>query len=74
MRHRIVRLDDIADDPAAVAAALGDALQAPLPVPPEGVFGVPHFAPGHWRAYAEPLAEAFAVLTPVARRLGYPED
>jgi hypothetical protein len=32
-----------------------------------------NFAPGHWRAYAEPLANAFAALTPVAVRLGYPE-
>lgn len=72
--HHLLRLDDIADDPAAVARALGDALKVQLPEPPPGAFGPPHFAPGHWRAYAEPLAEAFAMLTPVARRLGYPED
>ena len=28
---------------------------------------------GHWRHYREALAEPFALLTPVAQRLGYPE-
>lgn len=74
IRHRLVRIDDSIDDPPAVARALGEALNTTLPEPPETAFGMPHFAPGHWRAYAEPLAEAFALLTPVARRLGYPED
>lgn len=72
--HHLLRLDDSADDPAAVAKSLGEALGVQLPEPPPGAFGPRHFAPGHWRAYAEPLAEAFAMLTPVARRLGYPED
>jgi hypothetical protein len=31
------------------------------------------FPAGHWRVYAKALAEPFALLTPVARRLGYPE-
>jgi hypothetical protein len=73
IRHHLIRLDDIKDDPQAVAGALGEALNATLPSPPPGAFGTAHFAPGHWREYAEPLAEAFAILTPVARRLGYPE-
>jgi len=29
------------------------------------------FPAGHWRAYAEPLAEAFAPLHAIATRLGY---
>lgn len=72
--HRLIRLDDIAHDPLAIAQALGDALEttiAPLPVE---AFGPQRFAPGHWRAFAEPLAEAFALLTPVAQRLGYSES
>ena len=27
----------------------------------------------HWRNYAQALAEPFALLTPIAVRLGYPE-
>ena len=69
--HRLIRLDDIADDPQALAQALGDALQTPLPAP-HAALGAAHFAPGHWRAYADALADAFALLTPVAQRLGYP--
>lgn len=30
--------------------------------------------PGHWRQYRKPLGEAFAVLTPLAVALGYPQD
>jgi tetratricopeptide (TPR) repeat protein len=38
-----------------------------------GPGGLPSsFPPGHWRHYAEPLAAAFALLAPVAQRLGYP--
>jgi tetratricopeptide (TPR) repeat protein len=72
--HRLLRLDGITDDAARIAKALGDALQAPLAAPSNDILGPPHFEAGHWRAYAGPLAEAFAMLTPVARRLGYPED
>jgi Flp pilus assembly protein TadD len=71
--HSLIRIDDIANDPQALAQVLGDALQAPLPAPPPTAFGAAHFAPGHWRAYADVLADAFAMLTPVARRFGYPE-
>jgi tetratricopeptide (TPR) repeat protein len=70
--HRLLKLDDIAYDPAALAAAVGDALEITLQPLPS--LGIRHFAPGHWRAYAQPLAEAFAALTPVAVRLGYPEN
>ncbi|MFD0739801.1 tetratricopeptide repeat protein [Lysobacter koreensis] len=71
--HRLVRLDAIADDPIAIAQALGDALDTRIPALPEGAFGPQRFAPGHWRAFAQPLAAAFALLTPVAQRLGYSE-
>lgn len=71
--HRLVRLDDVADDPAALAQTIAEALAIPIAAPPAGAFGPPRFAPGHWRAFAQPLAAAFALLTPVAQRLGYPE-
>jgi hypothetical protein len=35
--------------------------------------GPQRFAFGHWRHYAKPLAEPFALLTQVAQTLGYPE-
>jgi len=71
--HRLVRLDDVADDPAALTQAIADALEITITAPPAHAFGPQHFAPGHWRAFAEPLSAAFALLTPVAQRLGYPE-
>jgi tetratricopeptide (TPR) repeat protein len=71
--HTIVKLDDIANDGMAIATALGDAMQTPIPPPPPGMLGPPRFAAGHWRKYSEALAEPFALLTPVAQRLGYPE-
>ena len=70
--HRVLKLDDVADEPQALAQALADALGLHMRAVPRDTI-VPRFPAGHWRAYAEPLAEAFAVLTPVARRLGYPE-
>ena len=71
--HRLLRLDEVADDPSALAQAIADALQIAVAAPPPGALGPPRLAPGHWRAFAEPLASAFALLTPVAVRLGYPE-
>jgi tetratricopeptide (TPR) repeat protein len=71
--HALLRLDDIDTDPAALAKALGEALQLPLPEPPARALGKGHFPSGHWRHYAKALAEPFALLTPVAVRLGYPE-
>jgi tetratricopeptide (TPR) repeat protein len=69
--HRLLKLDDIAYDAPALAGAVGAALDISLQPLPS--LGIRHFAPGHWRAYAQPLAAAFAALTPVAVRLGYPE-
>jgi hypothetical protein len=71
--HRLVKLDIVADDPVELAQAIGDALGISIAEAPARSLGPQHFAPGHWRAFAEPLAHAFALLTPVAQRLGYPE-
>ncbi len=71
--HRLVRLDEVADDPQALAQTIADALAISIAAPPAVALGPPRFAPGHWRAFAVPLAAAFALLTPVAQRLGYPE-
>ncbi|WP_242112798.1 tetratricopeptide repeat protein [Luteimonas aquatica] len=67
----LLRMDAIVNDEAAVAQALGEVLQSPLPEPPAGLFGAPRFASGRWREYAQALAQPFATLAPVARRLGY---
>ena len=43
-------------------------------VPPASMFGPQRFAFGHWRHYARPLAEPFALLSQVAQSLGYPAE
>lgn len=73
MPHRLIRLDGIGGDANAIAEAVGGALGTRLPALPQAQLGTPHFAPGRWREFAEPLADAFALLAPVAQRLGYPE-
>ena len=69
--HRLLKLDELAYDPAGLAAAIGEALGIQLPSVP--AFNRPQLAAGHWRAYTGPLAAAFAALKPVAVRLGYAE-
>lgn len=69
--HRLIRLDEGAHDAKALTQALADALETRVMIPPPEVLQPPRFAAGHWRAYTGPLAEAFALLTPVAKRLGY---
>lgn len=71
--HRLLRLDEDMNDPAALARRLGEALDTTLYEPPASAAGPPRFAAGHWRHYREALAEPFALLAPVALRLGYPE-
>lgn len=71
--HRLVKLDDVVDDTVALAQSIADAMQITLTAAPAEAFQPKHFPAGHWRAYAGPLADAFALLTPVAVRLGYPE-
>lgn len=70
--HQMVRMDRLAGDAAAQAKRLSQALGLRLPPPPPGALAQAMFAPGHWRAYRRILAEPFALLAPVARRLGYP--
>src|SRR5690606_3263063 len=72
--YALLKLDDIHADGAGIAAMLGGALGANIATPPDGVLGSPHFAAGQWRDYATVLAEPFAALAPVARRLGYPDN
>jgi tetratricopeptide (TPR) repeat protein len=64
---QLLRVDGIHDDPVALAAAIG----VPAPVQPSNQRSQKRFPAGHWRAYADVLAEPFAVLTPIAQRLGY---
>ena len=74
VKHDLLRVDDVADDPPAMSALIGAALGiTTLPVPPAGLFGNPRFRAGAWRSYADLLAGPFAALAPVARRLGYPD-
>ena len=69
--NRVVRTDQIGNDPRAAAAALSEAMQVNWSVPRS--VGPALFSAGHWREYAQALAEPFAMLTPVAMRMGYPE-
>lgn len=72
--YRIVRLDGIEDDPVAIARVLGEALQTDVPSPGNAPFAPLRLPAGHWRRFRGPLADAFARLTPVAQRLGYPAE
>ncbi|HEY5972108.1 MAG TPA: tetratricopeptide repeat protein [Pseudoxanthomonas sp.] len=70
--HFLVRLDGMENDPVALADAVGKTLRTPpLPAPPS--LGPNYLRSGHWRDYADALADPFAMLTPAAVRLGYPE-
>lgn len=79
---RAVRLDREDGDHAALAAELQDAFDVEGPIdagilakPVMALGGMPNqFPAGHWRHYKDAFAEAFALLTPAAVRLGYPQD
>ncbi len=72
--HRLLRLDEVHQNLEAIAVEVGGALGLEqIQVPPVEALGPARFPAGHWRQYAEALAEPFALLTPVARRLGYDE-
>jgi hypothetical protein len=73
-QHVLVPMDTITHDPQALANVVNQTLGLELPPPPPNALGVSRNVPGAWRNFAEPLAEAFALLTPVAVRLGYPQD
>lgn len=67
--HRLLRLDAVLDEPNALAALVGSALGVTLtPAPSPGDRRLPA---GHWREHAASLGDAFALLMPVAQRLGY---
>ena len=70
----VLRVDAASHDEAAIARALSEALGVQVPQPATGVLGGRRMKEGHWRSFREPLAEAFALLQPVAVRLGYPAD
>lgn len=72
--HRLIKLDDIAQDGKAIAQAIADALQIQVAIAPSELFGPAHFEAGHWRRYRDSLGDAFDLLTPVAQRLGYPAE
>ena len=74
--HQLLRVDDCLNAPAALVEAVSAAIHTPLPPPAPAAFvATPssgRLPAGRWRDYAGALDEPFAVLTPVARRLGYP--
>ncbi len=71
--HALLRVDEAVADPVRLARVTGEAFGVALPEP-EGLALPPRFPAGHWRAYRDALAEPFALLTPMAVRLGYAED
>lgn len=69
--HLIVRTDEAVNDPAAMAALLEQAFGVRFqPVPSASPATI---EAGHWRRFAQVLRAEFALLGPVAARLGYPE-
>jgi tetratricopeptide (TPR) repeat protein len=69
--HALVRIDEIGNNPAQMAEHLGRLFGVQLP--PAQTLGPGRLPAGHWRQYRDVLSAAFAQLTPVAVRLGYPE-
>ena len=69
--HLIVRIDDVVNSPQGMAELLQQAFGVRFGVVRS--LGPTTVAAGHWRRYSEVLSSAFALLTPVAVRLGYPE-
>ncbi|MGO1070865.1 tetratricopeptide repeat protein [Lysobacter sp. CA199] len=70
--HNLVRLDQTGEDPGAIAQILADSLRVQVSLP-GGIAMSERLPAGRWRAYTGALGEALALLTPVAKRLGYPE-
>jgi tetratricopeptide (TPR) repeat protein len=69
--HLIMRVDDVVNSPQHMAQLLEQAFG--VRVAPLRTLGPTTIEGGHWRKYSEVLSSAFALLTPVAVRLGYPE-
>ncbi|MDG2517550.1 tetratricopeptide repeat protein [Lysobacter soli] len=72
--HRLIKLDDIADDASGLAQAIADALQIRVAVAPPQAIGPARLKPGHWRHFRDALGDEFDLLTPIAQRLGYPAE
>ena len=70
--NALVRIDDIGHDAQAMAQHLGNLFG--MRFPPAPTLGPARMAPGHWRDYRDEMGPAFALLTSVAVRLGYPEE
>ena len=70
--NALVRIDDIGHDAQAMAQHLGNLFG--MRFPPAPTLGPARMAPGHWRDYRDDMGPAFALLTSVAVRLGYPEE
>ncbi len=70
--HLLIRTDDAVNDPAAMGALLEQAFG--MRFPPVRSLGPGTLEAGHWRKYAQVLSAEFSRLTPVAVRLGYPEN
>lgn len=68
----LVRVDAAGNDPQAMALLLSEVMGVQLPVAPN--IGPPRLPSGHWRNYREVMGAAIDLLTPVAVRLGYPEE
>jgi tetratricopeptide (TPR) repeat protein len=72
--HKIIMTDHAMANVEAFAADVGSGLGLEeIQVPPDAALGPQRFEFGHWRHYAKPLAEPFALLSQVAQALGYPE-
>ncbi|MEO6170447.1 MAG: tetratricopeptide repeat protein [Lysobacter sp.] len=72
--HRLLRLDGIENDMDGIAQMLANALEISVSAVAPGRFGPDRLTAGRWREFVEPLGAAFALLTQVAVRLGYPQD
>ncbi len=70
--HALVNIDGIGNDPAVMAEHLGRLFG--MRFPPAPSLGPARMPAGHWRQYREVMGPAFALLAPVAARLGYPEE
>ena len=70
--HVLVRVDAAGNDPQAMALLLSEVMGVQLPPAPN--IGPPRLPSGHWRNYREVMGAAIDLLTPVAVRLGYPEE
>jgi tetratricopeptide (TPR) repeat protein len=69
--HNLVRLDETGEDAGAIAQIIADTLRVQVSLP-GGIAMSERLGNGRWRAYQGALGEAFALLAPVAKRLGYP--